>query len=591
MPGITGILQVAPPPDQLDRIRRMVGRMVHEPFHAQATHADSDCPAHVGWVWDTAFPEHHATLQWDARGEIGLLFTGDDFSGCLGTLPDSFARLGVAALRELNGNGSGVIMDRRNGSVVLFNDRFGLGRIYVHRAADALYFASEAKSLLAVLPGSRRWDERGLAETYTVGCVLQNRSLFRDIHLLPPSSAWIFHRDGRIERQSYFDPGEWEKLPRLSPVAYTDALIETFKRVIPRYLRPGDGSAMSLTGGLDSRMVLAWANAAPKTLPCYTFAGPIRDCADVRIARQLAQATRQEHRVIDVGADFLTRFSQLAGRSSYLSDGTMDVSGTVELYCNEKARAISARRLTGNYGSEVLRANVAFKPTTRFESLFKESFRHVLRSAAATYAEERQVPRMTFILFKQVPWHHYARRSLEAGMLLPVSPFLDNELARLAYQCPDELVTKADPLISLISQGDAGLMRIPTDRALHLSRFGWLGKVVRHCREFTAKAEYAYDYGMPPALVRVDRHLRGLKLERLFLGRHKFYHFRSWYREALAGQISALSQSLPPLGDPFLPQIERSVIAAHTSGRANHTLAIHKLLSTQISTGRLLAES
>jgi asparagine synthase (glutamine-hydrolysing) len=227
------------------------------------------------------------------------------------------------------------------------------------------------------------------------------------------------------------------------------------------------------------------------------------------------------------------------------------------------------------------------KPTTRFESLFKESFRHVLRSAAATYAEERQVPRMTFILFKQVPWHHYARRSLEAGMLLPVSPFLDNELARLAYQCPDELVTKADPLISLISRGDAGLMRIPTDRALHLSRFGWLGKVVRHCREFTAKAEYAYDYGMPPALVRVDRHLRGLKLERLFLGRHKFYHFRSWYREPLAGQISALSQSLPPLGDPFVPQIERSVIAAHTSGRDNHTLAI----STSCSPPRSLPDA
>ena len=49
---------------------------------------------------------------------------------------------------------------------------------------------------------------------------------------------------------------------------------------------------MSLTGGLDSRMILAWAQAAPGSLPCYTFGGPYRDCADVRIARQLATICR-----------------------------------------------------------------------------------------------------------------------------------------------------------------------------------------------------------------------------------------------------------------------------------------------------------
>lgn len=591
MPGITGILEVAPPPDQLDRVRRMAARMVHESFHGQSVHADSVCPAHLGWVWDTAFPENHAALRWDEQREIGVLLAGDDFSGRVAALPESYSRLGVASLRDLNGNASGVILDRRDGGVVLFNDRFGLGRVYVYRTSDALYFASEAKSLLAVLPGTRRWEERSLAEAYTVGCVLQNRSLFRDIHLLPPASAWIFHRDGRLEKQRYFDPGEWEKQPALSPAAYADALVETFKTVVPRYVRSGDGSAMSLTGGLDSRMLLAWAHPAPGTLPCYTFAGPFRECADVRIARKLASVARQEHSVIGVGNDFLGRFSQLAERSSYQSDGTMDVSGAVELYCNEKARSISARRLTGNYGSEVLRANVAFRPTAQFESLFEAPFREELRRAAATYAEERQGSRMTFILFKQVPWHHYSRRTLETGKLMPVSPFLDNDLAQLAYQCPEPLCTKADPLLSLISRGDPRLMRIPTDRSLHLSRLGWLGKVAREYREFTAKAEYAFDYGMPKSLVTVDRRLRALRLERLFLGRHKFYHFRTWYRDSLAAQISTLSRSLPTLPSPFVPSAAEKAITEHTNGRGNHTLAIHKLLSSQLILSRLLSET
>ncbi len=568
----------------------MVRRMLHEPFHREAVHQENACRSHVGWVWDAAFADQ-ACIHWNSSAEVGLLATGEDYSGCLAGLPDAYARRGSAALRELNGTTSGVLFDRREGSVVLFNDRFGLGRIYHHQTTEGFHFASEAKSLLAVLPETRHWEERGLAELFSVGCVLQNRSLFRGVHLLPPASAWAFHRDGRIEKRCYFDPGEWERQAALAPEDYTDALIETFKSVMPRYARPGDGSAMSLTGGLDSRMVLAWAKPAPETLPCYTFAGPYRDCADVRIARRLAHVARQAHTVIDVGSDFLSRFGELAERSSILSDGTMDASGAVELYCNEKARAISARRLTGNYGSEVLRANVAFRPTNQFDPLFEPAFHPELHRAAATYAEERRTARMSFILFKQVPWHHYSRRKLETGKLMPVSPFLDNALAQLAYQCPESLSTQAEPLLSLIARGDPRLMRIPTDRSLHLSRFGWFGKMARQYQEFTAKAEYAFDYGMPQTLVRVDRRLRVLRLERLFLGRHKFYHFRTWYRDALAGQITALTRSLPPLPAPFVPDAAERAIAEHTSGQANRTLAIHKLLSLQFLFARLLTET
>ena len=61
---------------------------------------------------------------------------------------------------------------------------------------DGFFFSSEAKSLLAALPSSRRIDQRGLAEFFSVGCVLQNRSLFENISLaarrfaLDVSSGW-----------------------------------------------------------------------------------------------------------------------------------------------------------------------------------------------------------------------------------------------------------------------------------------------------------------------------------------------------------------------------------------------------------------
>ncbi len=47
---------------------------------------------------------------------------------------------------------------------------------------------------------------------------------------------------------------------------------------------------MSLTGGLDTRMIMAWHKAAPGSLPCYTFGGKYRECRDVIVARQVADA-------------------------------------------------------------------------------------------------------------------------------------------------------------------------------------------------------------------------------------------------------------------------------------------------------------
>ena len=40
---------------------------------------------------------------------------------------------------------------------------------------------------------------------------------------------------------------------------------------------------MSLTGGLDTRMIMAWQKADPGSLPCYTFGRMFRECQDVHV--------------------------------------------------------------------------------------------------------------------------------------------------------------------------------------------------------------------------------------------------------------------------------------------------------------------
>ena len=72
-----------------------------------------------------------------------------------------------------------MVIDRRKNHAVLFNDRYGIERIYFHESENALYFASEAKALLRVLPGVRAFDDDGVAQLLAYGCTLGSQTLWQ----------------------------------------------------------------------------------------------------------------------------------------------------------------------------------------------------------------------------------------------------------------------------------------------------------------------------------------------------------------------------------------------------------------------------
>src|SRR5262249_1057789 len=175
--------------------------------------------------------------------------------------------------KSLNGRFQGLLANRNDGSAMLFNDRYGMQRVYVHEAQGAFYFAAEAKAILAVRPELRCINQQTLGEFVACGCVLENRPLFEGIYVLPPGSAWRF-RNGALEKKgSYFQPKEWEEQSTLEPEAYYNDLRDVFSRNLPRYFNGHEPVAVSLTGRLDTRMIIAWHKPAPGTLPYYTVGG------------------------------------------------------------------------------------------------------------------------------------------------------------------------------------------------------------------------------------------------------------------------------------------------------------------------------
>ena len=87
---------------------------------------------------------------------------------------------------------------------------------------------------------------------------------------------------------------------------------------------------------------------------------------------------------------------------------------------------------------------------------------------------------------------------------------------------------------------------------------------------------------MPQWLARTDHIFSAFHLERLFLGRHKFCHFRVWYRDALSKYVQEMLLDSRTLARPYLNRKKvETIVRGHTAGTSNYTSDIHKLLTLE----------
>lgn len=576
----------------------MVSSLMHERFYTSGVWSDENAGVYLGW----AERENSFACKkpvWNERGNLALFFSGEEFPepGASRRLEEQGHDLSsekssyLVHLAEsepsfpanLNGRFHGVLVDGAAGKTFLFNDRYGMHRLYIYQSPDAFYFAAEAKAILAVCPETRALDHQSLGEFISCGAVLEDRSLFKGVQALPPASLWQF-RSGSMEvRGKFFDSRDWELQEPLDNESFFQELKSAFVGNLPRYFAGPETIAMSLTGGLDTRMILASHKPQAGTLPCYTFGSMYRENQDVRVASRVARLCGQTHEVITAGDHFLSQFSHYAERSVYLSDGCVDVGRSADLYLNEKAREIAPVRMTGNYGGEVLRGVRAFKPSQPAPGIFSDELAREIQNAQTTYDAVRNCNPVSFAVFKQGPWYLRSVLTLEQSQLSMRSPYLDNDFVRAVFRASASVRADNDASLRLIAEGNRELLKIPTDRGVACDRKTLSSIAIHAVLEFLFKAEYAYDMGMPEWLARIDHSLRSLRLERAFLGRHKPFHFRVWYRDRLAKYVQEILLDPQTLARPFVDRKGlEAAVEGHLKGNQNYTNEIHKVVTVEL---------
>ena len=596
MPGLVGLITEAPKESCEKKLKLMVKATLHEPFYNYGLHSNPAMRTYIGWTCHkNSFTDCMPIVN--EERDIILFLAGEIFSdydkildlrkkghkfseGDASYLVHLYEELGDKFFVDLNGCFSGVLIDRRQKKSFLFNDRFGMHRIFIHHGKDDFFFSSEAKALLSVLPESRGFDPKGLVELLTCGCTLGENSLFKGIDVLPGGSLLEFANGNLLRNSRYFDRRVWEAQVPLSEVEFTSRFVEMLPKVIHKYISSRETLGISLTGGLDSRMVMACLYSSPGAYPCYTFGSMYRDTFDVKVARKVARECSQAHQVFILGEEFVSKLPMYLEKAVFLSDGYLGLTGAAELYANSLARGIAPVRLTGNWGSELLRGVRAFKFAEPSNGILHPDLNEFVEEAKHSFYQMKDIKRESFVPFHQAPHQSYGRLSIERSQLIPRTPFLDNEVVNLIYQTPKNYngFALAEEIIKRLKPT---LLKIPTDKG-YLGVDGPLSKAGRRIyREALFKAEYWIGHGSAGWLVRQGNLLRLFQVEKRILGRHKFYHLRKWLREQLSERIQdLLIQDLNPAIKPYINEnCLKIILYDHFQAKKNNTAEIDSILT------------
>lgn len=181
----------------------------------------------------------------------------------------------------------------RSGAPALATDGSGLGQVF-HTVHGEIALASSSASLLGSLTGASV-DIAALAAFAQFGCFPFEQTPFLGIRKLSPGH--LVRLEGGQCVVEAWQAGE------SPPESVGDALHDA----VSAMLRADPEATMELSGGLDSRIVLAAMTPAQRAgRLSLTIGSADYPSIDVTLARRIAAAEGLDHRVIDVGALDLT---------------------------------------------------------------------------------------------------------------------------------------------------------------------------------------------------------------------------------------------------------------------------------------------
>ncbi len=194
----------------------------------------------------------------------------------------AFDRAGVAGCADLNGQFNLVVHDAGARTLFLVNDRLASHPLFYRAEPGRLLFSSQTRVVRELMSGPARLDLSSLRQFVVFQTILGEGTLIQGVRTLPPAAA-LRYADVAVTVSRYWSL-RYEEDRGGSEREHADRLADVLHRVITRGVGRGEGAAVLLSGGLDSRALVAIA----PPMPAVTLGDWEND--EVGIARAIARS-------------------------------------------------------------------------------------------------------------------------------------------------------------------------------------------------------------------------------------------------------------------------------------------------------------
>ncbi|MBT5717335.1 MAG: asparagine synthase (glutamine-hydrolyzing) [Opitutae bacterium] len=199
----------------------------------------------------------------------------------------ALAEWGSDALLKFNGMFAFALWDRKEKTLLLARDRYGIKPLYYYKDDKQLVFGSEQKAILEQPAFDRKINKRALLEYFTFQNIFTDQTLLEGIHLLEPGHfATLDLGNGKkaLKQTRYWDyhfrepesPGEKEE--------YLEELDRLFKQAVNRQLVSDVELGSYLSGGMDSGSITAIATESFPYLKTFTCGFDLSSASGIELA-------------------------------------------------------------------------------------------------------------------------------------------------------------------------------------------------------------------------------------------------------------------------------------------------------------------
>jgi asparagine synthase (glutamine-hydrolysing) len=226
-----------------------------------------------------------------------------------------YEEMGNSAFRELNGCFVIAIYSILTHDLLLVNDRFSSRQLFYYFSDKRdLLFGTQMSSILVSSQVPRELDLNAVFEFFTFQRVLGTKTYYKNISVLRPAHILSYHK-GNLSLSPFWQMKHARclKKSRHYKEYYSTKLAQVLKQSVIRKTLENHHYGLLLSGGLDSRMVLACSD---RKMTAFTF-GDFENL-EIKIAKEIAEA-------VDCKSIFLKRssnhYSDLLDTAVKIGDG------------------------------------------------------------------------------------------------------------------------------------------------------------------------------------------------------------------------------------------------------------------------------